>query len=408
MANSLGLIIPPDSKSLLVHYPNGNYETYGGNDSNLTLKIKDAKIIPSILLNPNLGFSEAYMNGKIDYFTPDGNLDELIKLFFNSNLKIKNKILALPAVIAWFFKHQWSLINNNRILSRKNVTRHYDHPSELYQYMLDPNQTGNIQYSCAFFPTADSTLVEAQNHKSKVTLDKLNLQPGDKVLDIGCGFGGLGFYALNNYPGITYFGITTSPKQYQWVIQKIAELKIQNRFFIKLLDWRDLRPGYINYPKGWPVNFDKIVSVGMFEHVGKYQSPKFCRLCYKLLKSDGLFLLHTIVRSSPTLLPDTFVLKYIFPGSDIPVDYRIMDWLSRAEFKHLSNDRWGEHYAQTLIHWRNNFREYWIKIIEPAFRIINSNKDPAVFKRMWELYLAGSIVCFQTKHLNLAQFLVKK
>ncbi len=248
-----------------------------------------------------LGFGEAYMAGSLEV---DGDLQELMRLGFAISFDYYTLPFPLRMVL-------WGLAlttPNTQKQAMKNASHHYDLGNDLYASFLDPTMT----YSCAYFKNPDDTLEQAQLHKYELISRKLQLRPGETLLDIGCGWAGMLIYAATQY-GVQGLGNTLSQNQYEYANRKIRDLKLQDKVQIILADYRDLSG-----------SFDKVVSIGMFEHVGKRFIPVFMSKVSRLLKRGGLGLLHTIGRET-NAHTDPWIKRYIFPGGYLPNLMEILD-----------------------------------------------------------------------------------
>ena len=254
--------------------------------------------------------------------------------------------------------------------SQKNVAHHYDLSGELYDLFLDPDR----QYSCANFPSDDATLEEAQENKKNIIAAKLLLEKHHDVLDIGCGWGGLALH-LNKMSGASVTGVTLSEEQFDIACTRAKDAKVDDKVHFKFQDYRDVTEKY-----------DRVVSVGMFEHVGRHQFQTYFDKVHDSLKDDGVALIHTIGRSDGPGSTDPWTIKYIFPGGYAPSLSEIAPVIEKAGLYITDIEVWRVHYAKTLREWRK--RCY-------------ANKDAIVklyderFFRMWDFYLASAEASFR-------------
>jgi cyclopropane-fatty-acyl-phospholipid synthase len=264
------------------------------------------------------------------------------------------------------------LLTNNFKRARRNVAHHYDLKDELYELFLDADK----QYSCAYFTDPSNSLEQAQADKKAHIAAKLALEPGQRVLDIGCGWGGMALY-LHQVAGVDVLGITLSEHQLKIARERAAAAGVADRVKFELVDYRRLDD-----------RFDRIVSVGMFEHVGAKNYDVFFAKCRELLKPDGVMLLHSIGKlGEPSRSPDPFTDKYIFPGYHLPSLSQMTSASEGARLIASDVENLRLHYAYTLRH--------WLKRATNAREAIEAMYD-ARFFRMWEFYLAGGIVMFES------------
>ena len=357
--------------SLTLIQPDGSRATYGpGGGKALTIRFADRKVAFDIARNPRLGFGEAYMDGRV--FIEDGTILDLLELVMGSNrweeggdgrkALGKGKLKALGALLR----------RNDPRRSRKNVAHHYDIGNELYELFLD----NDLQYSCAYFTDPSNSLEQAQSDKKAHIAAKLALSPGQRVLDIGCGWGGMALY-LHKVAKVDVLGITLSENQLKVARERAAAAGVSDHVRFELIDYRQLEG-----------EFDRIVSVGMFEHVGLADYETFFRACRRLLKRDGVMLLHTIGKLGKAAKgPDPFTDKYIFPGYHLPSLSQMAVASEKARLISSDVETLRLHYAYTLRH--------WLERTTAARAKIEAMYD-ARFFRMWEFYLAGGIVMFET------------
>lgn len=343
-----------------------------GDQPDVVAHFKSRATVDDLLANGFLGFGEGYMRGDIDV---TGDLQTLLRLGMAIDF---NEIRLSPRQKWHFFWHYLKTKNRLR-RAPQNIAQHYDRGNALYQCYLDPSMT----YSCAYFKHGDDSLEQAQQNKYEHISRKLLLQPGESLLDIGCGWGGMLFYAAEKYD-IHGLGITLSKNQFEYVQQQITEKNLAGKVEVRYQDYRKVAG-----------QFDKIVSIGMFEHVGKQYIPSFCRTLTRLLKKGGLGLLHTIGKDTPTP-GDPWTLKYIFPGGYIPVLDEIVGNLGRAGFSLLDVENLRLHYAKTLDHWAANYEKNLARVRE----LFDES-----FVRQWRLFLHSSAAGFKYNDTRLFQVL---
>ncbi|MCX5861577.1 MAG: cyclopropane fatty acyl phospholipid synthase [Desulfomonile sp.] len=334
------------------------------------IQVKDERICARVLAQKNLGLGESYMDGWWDC----KSIDELICRILKGNLekKIRGNLKHLLAVVqAVLFNRQ------SRKRSRRVAQEHYDLDNELFMSFLDPYN----QYSCAYF-TGTESLERAQSNKLDLICRKIDLQSIDHVLDIGCGWGGFAKYAAQNC-GCRVTGINISHEQMRFAQDFCQGLPVG----ILDCDYRDVRG-----------SFDKIVSVGMFEHVGYKNYRNFMEVAHRCLKDDGIFLLHTIGSNESRVRSDPWINKYIFPNGLLPSIAQIskaVEGLFVVEDLH----NLGPHYEKTLMAWNENFQK-----ARPGIK----DKYGERFCRMWEYYLLSCAGAFRARDNQLWQMVLTK
>ena len=318
-----------------------------------------------ILVNPELGLGEAYMNG--EFVVERGNIADVLAILLD-----QADVLPRWAKPWWHLRYLVRHLRqfNPRTRSRSNVAHHYDLDARLYSLFLDADK----QYSCAYFETPDATLDDAQLAKKRHVSAKLLVKPGQRVLDIGSGWGGLGLY-LAEIAGADVTGITLSTEQLQIANTRAAEKGLSQQARFLLQDYRDIAG-----------SFDRIVSVGMFEHVGARFYETYFRRCAELLSDDGVMLLHSIGRSQGPDSTNPWIAKYIFPGGYIPSLSEVLPAIENAGLLVCDIEILRLHYAETLKAWRERFmarREEAVQLYDEGFAL------------MWEFYLAACEMTFR-------------
>jgi len=333
------------------------------------IRVKNDHLYRRIFAQGTLGFGEAYMDGWWDTQA----LDQLVTRLLNARLdqKFKNFSLLVAAAKA-------------RLMNRQSLNRayqvgekHYNAGNDLYRCMLD----SRMIYSCGYWKNADS-LDQAQRDKLDLTCRKLQLEPGQKVLDIGCGWGGMARYMAENY-GVEVLGITISTEQAKLARENCQGLPVE----IVVQDYRELTGRY-----------DRIVSIGMFEHVGSKNYPTYFSKVAELLSDDGLFLLHTIGGNTPANRTEPWIDKYIFPNGMIPSAQQVS---SNLEQDFIMEDwhNFGPDYDKTLMAWHANFTQAW-----PDLQGRYSDR----FRRMWEYYLLSCAASFRARSNQVWQIVLSK
>jgi cyclopropane-fatty-acyl-phospholipid synthase len=355
--------------SITLKLPGKAPETCGrGGGKHLTVRFTDGKVAFDIMKNPRLGLGEAYMDGRV--IIEDGTILDLLDMITAANPWEDRG--DGPTPLAKGKKGFWRLFKpNNLKRARKNVAHHYDLNDELYELFLDEDK----QYSCAYFTNPGNSLEQAQLDKKAHIAAKLALEPGQRVLDIGCGWGGMALF-LHKVANVDVLGVTLSEHQHKIATQRAAAAGVSDHVKFELIDYRLLNE-----------RFDRIVSVGMFEHVGARHYDEFFAKCRNLLKPDGVMLLHTIGRlGEATNSPDPFTDKWIFPGYHLPSLSQMCTASEKVRMIASDVETLRLHYAYTLRH--------WLERATKARAQIEAMYD-ARFFRMWEFYLAGGIVMFE-------------
>ncbi len=339
------------------------------------IRFRTWEALDYLLKDPEMGFGEGYMNG---YIEVEGDLEEVVKrgmLLFRDTKREGEKLFK---IIKFFplFKAQ---------IDKKNVQHHYDLGDDFYKLWLDESMT----YSCAFFESPDKTIEEAQQKKREIIYEKLQLNENDTLLDIGCGWGSIILESAERF-GLKAVGITLSENQYRHVKEEIKKRGLEGRVEVHLMHYEEL-------PK-LGKRFTKVVSVGMFEHVGKENYKKFFRSVYSVLEKGGLFLLHTIGKLHPDS-QSRWIRRYIFPGGYLPSISEVLEGIRDFELALIDLDNWRMHYYWTLKKWKERFLRHVDRI-----KAMYGKK----FVRMWELYLTASAVSFLIGSNYVFQFLLSK
>jgi cyclopropane-fatty-acyl-phospholipid synthase len=336
------------------------------------MQIHDEKCFDMILNSWSLGLGESYMQG----MWTSKKLDTFFSKLFSSSIDHKFFTKLKPTLIAHSLKYKFLNLQNIRRAFEVGQ-KHYDLGNNFFENMLDPN----MQYSCGYWEKANN-LKDAQINKLDMVCQKLKLKPGDHVLEIGCGWGGFAKYAIKKYK-INYTGISISEEQILYAKKHLKNLKAN---FI-LSDYRSIQGV-----------FDKVVSIGMFEHVGQKNYRDYFEVAFRSLKKDGLFLLHTIGTSQTKMVTDPWIHKYIFPNGYIPSYNQIAH--AAEGFFHLEDwHNFGKDYDLTLQAWYENFKKNWKK---------NESNYPNTFYKMWEYYLLSCAGYFRSKRGQLWQIVFSR
>ena len=366
------ILIDANSKKYIIGSPE--------NQNPIIVKILNKKLHYKLLLRPDLYFGEAYSDG--DIIIKNGTLTDFLNLaLMNIGKDQLNFFSYLINKMSGSYRY---FTNFNFIKkSKMHVAHHYDLSDDLYDLFLDSKR----QYSCAYFKNENDTLETAQNNKIQHIIKKLNIQPNQKVLDIGCGWGSLAIdIAKSTNCEVT--GITLSKNQFNYCVKKVKELNLENQVTFKLIDYRELNE-----------KFDRIVSIGMFEHVGRKFYKKFFKQVEKLLKDDGVSLIHTIGSVNPPRDPHPWITKYIFPGGHTPSLSEVTTPIEKAGLIVSDIEVLKLHYSHTLRHWKENC----IKNKEQIIQMFDER-----FFRMWEFYLAGCEIAFKWGDQVVYQFQLTK
>ncbi len=372
--------------SLSVRYPDDRTSSHQGPQPGpgIAFHVTDWRAVRRMVLNPALAFGEAYMDGTI---IPVGCsiYDALDLLLTNIAAGGRQPVMAVHALFGFAVK-RWAQFNPARRAAR-NAAHHYDLNGRLYALLLDHDR----QYSCAYFPTGHETLDEAQAAKKRHIAAKLCLQPGMHVLDIGCGWGGLALTLASEH-GVRVTGITLSQEQLIAARARAEEAGLADRVRFELLDYRELRSSYdrpgCDRPGYDCPGYDRIVSVGMFEHVGVSHYRQFFQVLHRSLAPGGVALVHSIGRSHGPAATNPWLAKYIFPGGYAPALSEVIPAVERSGLIATDIEVLRLHYAETLRHWRRNALAK-----RDAIAALYDER----FCRMFEFYLAGAELAFRRK-----------
>jgi cyclopropane-fatty-acyl-phospholipid synthase len=366
--------------SFTVTYKDGTTRRYGADgEPQFKIRFNDDNILDLLHGDLLMSFGEAYMDGRVDV---EGDLADLMSLALRSGLI---SVTQTPKGFAGAALLRAK--DKLRSLKRKkeDIAHHYDLGNDFFRLWLDESLT----YSCAYFRNASDTLEQAQTEKIEHSLRKLRLQPGETLLDIGCGWGALVMRAAAHY-GTRTTGITLSEEQYAGANEAIAARGLEGTADVRLMDYETLAA------EG--KQFDKIVSIGMIEHVGKEHLAEFVRSAETLLKPGGLALLHLITSVKEGSV-NHWVEKYIFPGGYLPTLPEIAGHLAARDFRIWDVENLAPHYRLTLDHWSNRFERARPTVLE---------KFDERFVRMWRLYLRVSSAAFREGAVDVHQILVSR
>lgn len=362
--------------SLAVETADGIVHTFGdGQPPRVAIKLTDRRLERQLALNPNLVVGEAYMDGRL--IVQEGRIYDFLELVLENAMSRPIPRWALVADSMRYVTRRIAQFNPVG-RSRRNVEHHYNIDGHLYDLFLDPER----QYSCAYYTDAHTDLDEAQRAKIRHLAAKLDLDEDHSLLDIGSGWGGL---ALNlaAMTGCEARGITLSSEQLAYAQRWATKRGLEQRVEFSLTDYRQLGG-----------KFDRIVSVGMFEHVGVNHYNRFFERVRDLLTDDGVALIHFIGRSDQPAATNAFIARHIFPGGYIPALSEVIPAIERSGLIATDIEVLRLHYAMTLRHWRERFLTRWDEA-----RQLQGER----FCRMWEFYLAGSEAAFRYQNLVVFQ-----
>jgi cyclopropane-fatty-acyl-phospholipid synthase len=345
----------------------GRRSTFGdGGEPRVAIRFTDTPAQMALCLHPELKLGELFMDGRLVVET--GTIFELLQLLLQDTAGEFDELplRRLRKIRTWLKRRG----QNDAVRSKRNVAHHYDLDGRLYGLFLDADR----QYSCAYFDRPDASLEGAQLAKKRHIAAKLLVNPGHSVLDIGSGWGGMGLYLAQTAGAATVKGVTLSEEQLEASRRRAAGAGLPDRVRFELQDYRAVEG-----------SFDRIVSVGMFEHVGVPHYDEYFQTCRRLLKEDGVMVLHTIGRSGCPYPTNAWITRYIFPGGHLPVLSEVTPAIERAGLIVTDVEVLRLHYAYTLRAWRDRFLAHR----EEVLRLYDER-----FCRMWECYLAMSESAF--------------
>ncbi|MFT8813518.1 MAG: cyclopropane-fatty-acyl-phospholipid synthase family protein [Oenococcus sp.] len=358
------------AKSIKVNYWDDTTESYGEGDPLATISIHKPIPISDLTSQPTLTLAEAYMSKQIEV---SGSVQELIAAAYQAHGSF-----LTSAKFAKFLPK----MSHSRKASKSEIQSHYDIGNDFYAKWLDPTMT----YSCAYFKSDSDSLEEAQLNKVHHVLNKLDAQPGRRLVDIGSGWGTLIMIAAKEY-GLKTLGVTLSQEQYDYTQAQIKKEGLESQVEVRLMDYRDLKGE----------KFDYVTSIGMFEHVGKENLAEYLQVVKDILVDNGVALIHGITGQHKGVGVDPFLNKYIFPGGYIPNVEEMLGHVMDAGLQLDDLEPLRRHYQKTLEIWHANFKKVYDQVID-------SYGEP--FARMWDLYLQGAAGSFEGGNIDVMQFLI--
>ena len=365
-----------------VEAPDGSHFVVGdGPKPDVAVRLNDGGAALALIADPELKFGELFTDGRL--VIEKGSVYDLLRVLLQDSHGDRAR---LPG---WITRHARALIRplfagNGLLRARRNVEHHYDIDRRLYSLFLD----GDMQYSCAYFEEPDADLEAAQRAKKRHIAAKLAIEPGMRVLDIGCGWGGLALYLVEIAEAASVRGITLSTEQANVARARARCAGLADRIDIAVEDYRETEG-----------RFDRVVSVGMFEHVGPQHYEAYFRAAADRLADDGVMLLHTIGRTGEPDYTNPWITRYIFPGGHLPTLSEIMPAIERAGLAVTDVEVLRLHYAETLRLWRERF----LARRDEALRLTDER-----FCRMWECYLAMSEAAFRFEDVVVFQIQLTK
>ena len=349
----------------------GSSEIYGEGEPKFKIIFNEPIPKADIIKDPSIAFGEGYMTKKLDI---EGSIQDVIESLYNS----KESFLGNEK-----YANLIKMVKNNIKNSKKNIEFHYDVGNDFYKLWLDDTMT----YSCGYFKSQNDSLTDAQKNKVDHILKKLNLKEGETLLDIGGGWGELIITAAKKYK-VKAMGVTLSTQQFEKVKKRIESEGLNELVEVELTDYREIKNR----------KFDRVVSVGMLEHVGKDNLSEYFSTVKELLNDKGVSLLHCITNTSDSGT-NSWINKYIFPGGYVPSIQELVNYMSEKNFNVIDVENLRLHYGKTLECWASNF--------ENAMPEIEKMKDET-FIRMWRMYLNSCAASFNCGNINLHQFLFTK
>jgi cyclopropane-fatty-acyl-phospholipid synthase len=364
---------------ITVRYWDGQRRTYGASGPGVTVAITTPRVVRAALRDVSLAFGEGYTRGDVEI--DEAELDDFFWIL------AQNESLFAPLLPV----HRVPRHNSGRRDSqRRNIGHHYDIGNDYYKLFLDPTLT----YSCAYFRSPDDSLEDAQHSKIDYVLRKLRIQPGQRILDIGSGWGSLAVAAARDYDAVV-LGVTLSEEQLAGALALAERAGVSDTAQFRLMNYQDLPIDPVRYRLGdRDGRFDRVLSVGMFEHVGRGEQHKYFRVVRELLAPGGISVLHTITSQTETRI-DSWLDRHVFSGGHLPTVSGVEHELASHGFWSIDRENLWQHYVRTLGCWRTNHHNHREQIID---------RMGAEFYRLRQLWLAGSQAGFAHGDLGVSQF----
>ncbi|MBO79785.1 MAG: SAM-dependent methyltransferase [Rubrivirga sp.] len=390
LADVFSKIITPDRRVSFRAYDGSSV---GPQDNDVILEIRSPRAVQFLAGAPSqLGLARAYVSGDLEII---GDAYTALKRLYpldTSHLSWRDKLDLAKAFGTHALKRPTPPPQERRLRGRRHskgrdaeaIHHHYDVSNRFYRWVLGPS----MAYTCAVFPDADASLEAAQEEKFDLVCRKLGLRPGMRLLDVGCGWGGMVLHAVKNY-GVSAIGVTLSAQQAQWGQEAIADAGLEGQAQIRFSDYRDV-------PES---EFDAVSSIGLTEHIGRANYPSYFSFLYGKIREEGRMLNHTITRPNndePSHYRTSFINRYVFPDGELSGPGYIMSAMNDAGFEIRHEENLREHYALTLKHWCENLEDHWDESVAEAGLGI---------ARVWRLYLAASRLGFDLDTIQLHQTL---
>ena len=384
------MIVPPERE---VGFRAFDGSTAGPADAEVTLDVRSPRAVEYLAGAPSqLGLARAYVTGDLEIIGDTYTALSRLYPMPLDHLSWRDRAALARAFAPYALKRPTPPPQERRLGGRRHsknrdaeaIHHHYDVSNTFYTYVLGPS----MAYTCAVFPSADASLEVAQDEKFDLVCRKLGLQPGMRLLDVGCGWGGMVMHAVKNY-GVTAIGVTLSEQQAQWGQRVIADAGLDDVAQIRFSDYRDV-------PES---NFDAISSIGLTEHIGRANYASYFSFMYEKLREEGRMLNHTITRpndSWQTHFRTSFINRYVFPDGELSGPSQVMTAMNTAGFEIRHEENLREHYALTLKHWCENLEDNW------DLAVAESGLGTA---RVWRLYMAASRLGFDINTIGLHQML---